>query len=94
MINLKNYGQHYATLLGMSAAKGEFLATLDEDYQHDPKYLNKMKNKLVTKNFDVVFVRFKDKKHNFSKRNFSRINQFLLKKVFKLDPGIETSSCN
>lgn len=93
VINLKkNYGQHYATLLGISVARGDFLVTLDEDYQHDPKYLNKMQKYLLSKKLDVVFVKFKDKKHNFSKRNFSRINQFLLKKVFKLDSDIETSS--
>ena len=50
-----------------------------------------MQKYLVAKKL-VVFVRFKDKKHNFSKRNFSRINQFLLKKVFKLNPDMETSS--
>lgn len=32
----RNFGQHAATIAGMSASSGEWIATLDEDGQHDP----------------------------------------------------------
>lgn len=32
----RNFGQHAATLAGMSASTGEWIVTLDEDGQHDP----------------------------------------------------------
>ena len=32
----RNFGQHAATIAGMSASTGEWIATLDEDGQHDP----------------------------------------------------------
>ena len=60
VINLKkNYGQHYATLLGISVSKGDFLVTLDEDYQHDPKYLPKMGD-------TVIKIKLSDQDDNFN----------------------------
>ena len=35
----RNFGQHAATLAGMSASKGEWIVTLDEDGQHDPAHI-------------------------------------------------------
>ncbi|GAA4187935.1 glycosyltransferase family 2 protein [Gryllotalpicola kribbensis] len=32
----RNYGQHAATLAGMSSSAGDWIVTLDEDGQHDP----------------------------------------------------------
>src|SRR5690606_30642833 len=32
----RNFGQHAATIAGMSASGGEWIATMDEDGQHDP----------------------------------------------------------
>ncbi len=33
----RNFGQHAATLAGMSASVSDWIVTLDEDGQHDPK---------------------------------------------------------
>lgn len=33
----RNYGQHPATLAGMASSGGEWIATVDEDGQHDPQ---------------------------------------------------------
>lgn len=33
----RNFGQHAATLAGMSSSTSDWIVTLDEDGQHDPK---------------------------------------------------------
>ena len=38
----RNYGQHAATLAGMSSSGGDWIVTLDEDGQHDPSYIGAM----------------------------------------------------
>ena len=38
----RNFGQHAATLAGMSSAGGEWIVTMDEDGQHDPAYIASM----------------------------------------------------
>lgn len=35
----RNFGQHAATLAGISQSKGEWVVTLDEDGQHDPRFI-------------------------------------------------------
>lgn len=35
----RNFGQHPATLAGMTSAAGDWIVTMDEDGQHDPAYI-------------------------------------------------------
>ncbi len=35
----RNFGQHLATLAGMTSAGGDWIVTMDEDGQHDPAYI-------------------------------------------------------
>ena len=35
----RNYGQHPATLAGMTSSGGDWIVTMDEDGQHDPAYI-------------------------------------------------------
>ncbi len=38
----RNFGQHAATLAGMTSSGGDWIVTLDEDGQHDPAYIGAM----------------------------------------------------
>ena len=38
----RNFGQHAATLAGMTSSGGHWIATIDEDGQHDPAHLGAM----------------------------------------------------
>ena len=38
----RNFGQHAATLAGMTSSGGEWIVTMDEDGQHDPAYIGQM----------------------------------------------------
>lgn len=93
IINLsKNMGQHYATLKGISLAKNDIIVTLDDDLQHDPKYVDIMVKFLKKKRLDVVFAKFKEKKSPKIKKIFSNINNFFVKKIFQMEKDFYLSS--
>ena len=53
----RNYGQHAATLAGMASSGGEWIATLDEDGQHDPASLGTLLDVAVSERAAVVYAR-------------------------------------
>lgn len=38
----RNFGQHPATLAGMTSSGGDWIVTMDEDGQHDPAYIGEL----------------------------------------------------
>ncbi|WP_244932246.1 glycosyltransferase [Nocardioides sp. W7] len=52
----RNFGQHAATLAGMSSSGGDWVATLDEDGQHDPADLGTMLDRAMAEQADVVYA--------------------------------------
>jgi len=46
----RNFGQHAATLAGMSASVSDWIVTLDEDGLHDPKEIAKLLDTAVAEN--------------------------------------------
>ncbi|HXH78010.1 glycosyltransferase family 2 protein [Nocardioides sp.] len=52
----RNFGQHAATLAGMSSSGGDWVATLDEDGQHDPRALGGMLDTAMGERADVVYA--------------------------------------
>ncbi|MBT6147143.1 MAG: glycosyltransferase family 2 protein [Gemmatimonadetes bacterium] len=60
-VNLaKNFGQHNASLAGLSEAAGERIVILDDDGQHDPACIQSMCAELA-QGADVVYVRYETK---------------------------------
>ncbi len=53
----RNFGQHPATIAGMSASSGEWIATLDEDGQHDPADLPGFVDAAIAARAGVVYAR-------------------------------------
>ena len=52
----RNFGQHAATLAGMSSSGGEWVVTLDEDGQHDPAYIGEMLDRALTEKCQLVYA--------------------------------------
>jgi glycosyltransferase involved in cell wall biosynthesis len=52
----RNFGQHPATVAGILHSCGDWVATLDEDLQHPPKYVRQLLVEGVTKRCDVVYA--------------------------------------
>jgi len=53
----RNFGQHPTTLAGMASAGGDWIATLDEDGQHDPQSLSAMLDVAMAEQADVVYAK-------------------------------------
>lgn len=51
----RNYGQHAATLAGISQSTQEWVVTLDEDGQHDPRYLGALLDGAVTHRTQIAY---------------------------------------
>jgi len=53
----RNFGQHAATLAGMSSSGGDWIVTMDEDGQHDPAYLGAMLDVALAEQASVVYAK-------------------------------------
>ena len=86
-INLKkNYGQHSAIFCGLRKSNGDKIVCMDDDMQHDPKYILDMIKQL--NNFDVCYVKYEKREHNYIKILVSKLNNivssFLMNKSLKI----------
>ena len=53
----RNFGQHAATIAGMSSSTGDWIATIDEDGQHDPAALPSFVDEAIRTHAGVVYAR-------------------------------------
>jgi undecaprenyl-phosphate 4-deoxy-4-formamido-L-arabinose transferase len=75
----RNFGQHNATICGFNYVNTEFVVTMDEDYQHNPKVIADLLKKQSEQDFDVVYADFINREHNFFRNTTSTILKKLLK---------------
>lgn len=52
----RNYGQHPATLAGISQSTGDWVVTMDEDGQHDPQSIADMLDVALDQQADIVYA--------------------------------------
>lgn len=52
----RNYGQHAATLAGMSSSSGEWVVTMDEDGQHDPAFIGDLLDRALAEQCQLVYA--------------------------------------
>jgi polyisoprenyl-phosphate glycosyltransferase len=52
----RNFGQHAATLAGMTSSGGEWIVTMDEDGQHDPAYIAHMLDTAYSNRAQLVYA--------------------------------------
>ena len=78
----KNAGQHAATLAGVSASRGEWIATLDEDGQHDPASIPELLDAAIDARCHLVYG-----VGRAPHRLMRRITSRTAKQVFRLSSG-------
>ena len=52
----RNFGQHPATVAGVLHSSGDWVATLDEDLQHRPRFLVDLLARAASESFDLVYA--------------------------------------
>lgn len=75
-----NYGQHIATLCGLSRARGHFVLTMDDDWDHDPAAIPALWAR--RDDFDVIFVGSRGQKGEWWKRQGGQLVHFILRYRF------------
>lgn len=84
---LRNYGQHTAVLCGLNRSSGQYVLTLDDDLQNPPEELATLVRK-AEEGHDVVFGRFREKRHPLHRRLGARFIQSINRRVFHTPPDI------
>jgi polyisoprenyl-phosphate glycosyltransferase len=70
----RNFGQHAATLAGMSSTSADWIVTMDEDGQHDPEAIGSMLDTALTTGSPVVYAEPTNRPpHSFFRNFTSRI---------------------
>ncbi len=87
----KNYGQSLALAAGIDHASGEYIITLDGDLQNDPSDIPEMLKYAFSGEFDVVTGIRQKRKDSLVKKIPSKIANFLVRRVTKLD--IKDNGC-
>ena len=58
----KNFGEHNAVMAGLHFATGEYAVIMDDDFQNPPSQVQKLIDE-IQKGHDVVYTRYKKKRH-------------------------------
>jgi glycosyltransferase involved in cell wall biosynthesis len=83
---MRNYGQHSALLCGIRAARGEVIATLDDDLQNPPEEIPVLLAKL-REGHDVVYGTPERERHSLLRNLASRVTKIALQSTM----GAETA---
>jgi glycosyltransferase involved in cell wall biosynthesis len=76
----RNYGQHNATICGITHARGSFIITIDEDLQHVPSEIKKLIDRQKESGACVVYGKYKELGHSSFRNVTSRLAGYLLQK--------------
>lgn len=78
----RNFGQHAATLAGMASTNGDWVVSLDEDGQHDPRDILRMLDLAVEQDAQLVYAKPTNEPPHGRVRNFfSRLAKWSFKNV-------------
>ena len=67
----RNFGQHAATMAGILHSAGDWVVTLDEDFQHPPDKITEMLKCAVYAQSDLVYANAETKVHESALRDLS-----------------------
>lgn len=77
----RNFGQHAATVCGISKARGDWVVTMDDDLEHPPEALPAMLA-AASEDFPVVYGVFEQRTHSPFRNATSELMRRLLKRAF------------
>lgn len=76
----RNFGQHAATICGFSQAKGEWIATLDDDLEQIPEWLPKLYEKAL-EGHDLVYGVYPQRSHSWWRNATSSTARWMFQKA-------------
>ena len=74
---LSNFGQHNAIMAGLNYSNGDYIIIMDDDLQHNPKYILELIDKLK-QGYDLCYCEYINREHKTWKILVSIINNLIL----------------
>lgn len=87
----RNFGQHNAIMAGLKFTTGDIILAMDDDGQTAPSEIKKIISGL-DEDTDVVYAKYKHKKHNIFRNLGSRLNDFMAVKLINKPKDLYVSS--
>jgi undecaprenyl-phosphate 4-deoxy-4-formamido-L-arabinose transferase len=72
----RNFGENNAVMCALNYCTGDYAAIIDDDFQHPPAEIKKL-IKEAENGFDVVYAKFRKKKHHFFRNLGSKFNDVM-----------------
>ncbi len=88
----KNYGQHPATVAGISYSSGDWVITMDEDLQHQPERILEMFKVCIQEESDMLYVKSNTPVHKSYFRDLS--SKYYKKVIEKLTGNKNVNNFN
>jgi len=76
----RNFGQHAATICGLSNSLGKWVATLDDDLEQPPEYLSALYDKAL-EGYDLVYGIYPERTHKAWRNISSNLARWLFNKA-------------
>lgn len=83
----ENYGQHTALFCGLNESSGKYVLTMDDDLQNPPDEIFKLLES-AQDGHDLVFGRFRAKKHAWYRRFGGRLVHALIRMLYHAPQGL------
>lgn len=78
----RNFGQHAATLAGMSSSGGRWIVTMDEDGQHDPAAIGSLLDVALQEEAQLVYAAPTNARpHGFARNTGSNVARWFFRRV-------------
>lgn len=88
----RNFGEHNAVLAGLNHALGAYVAVLDDDGQNPPGEVRNLYDAIREQNADVVYGRYRVKRHSVLRNLGSRFNDKMANWMLNKPPELYLSS--
>ncbi|MGV8979977.1 glycosyltransferase family 2 protein [Clostridium sp.] len=86
-----NFGQQNALMCGFHYSRGEYIVTMDDDMQHPPEEIRKLKKK-IDEGYDVVYGIPIIKQHSIYRKMGSKMTDYMFNKICSKPKNIKVSS--
>jgi len=88
----KNCGQTTAMIVGYQHASGKYIVNMDDDFQNPAFEIEKLLDKLVSEDLDVVFAKYPSREQSTYRRMGSKINYKMTEYMMNKPKGIQTNA--
>lgn len=74
----KNFGEYNAVMHGLRMASGQFIAIIDDDFQHGPDAIDQLYKKCKNEKRDCVFAKYEVQQQSFRRKCTSYLHNKLI----------------